>query len=105
VPDAGINCGGFSLAQDAGLTGALKRQLAFKDGEAFDKGGMAVLPNNTRPDERRQFHGRAALGIVPGKLEDRRTLTSDGVLPDLADLDRREIWRAVRVRVRHARCS
>ena len=57
-----------------------------------------MLPDNARPDERGQLGGRAALGILEGKLEDRGTLTGDGVLPDLADLYRSTIWLAVRGR-------
>jgi hypothetical protein len=63
---------------------------------------MVVLADDARPDERGQLGGRAALRVHVGKLEDRCTLTGDGVLPDLTDLDRCEVWRDVRVGMRHA---
>ena len=83
--------GGWSPA------GALHRQLALEHGEALDESGMAVLANNPRSDERGELGSRAALGVLVGKLEDRGALAGDGVLPDLTDLDRRAIRRAVRV--------
>jgi hypothetical protein len=62
---------------------------------------VAVLAHNARASVRGQLGGRATLGILEGKLEDRGALTGDGVLPDLADLERCEVWRTVRVGMRH----
>jgi hypothetical protein len=79
----------------------LQGQLALEHGEALDDGGVAVLADDARPNQGGQLAGHAAFGILVGKLQDRGALTGDGVLPDLADLDRREVWRTVRVRMRH----
>jgi len=62
---------------------------------------MAVLANNARPNERGQLVDRAALGVLPRKLENREALTVNGILPNLANLNRCEVRLAVRVGVRH----
>ena len=61
-----------------------------------------MLPNNARPNQGGQLEGRAPLGIVEGTLEDRDALARDGVLEDLAELDRRQVRWAVRVGVRRS---
>ena len=63
---------------------------------------MAVLADNTRAGGRRQLGRRAALGVRVGKLEDRRALPSNRVLENLADPNRVEVRRTVRIGVRHA---
>src|SRR4029450_7463925 len=99
VPHACLDHGRLALAQDARLPVTLQGQFSLEHGEALDESRMVVLADDPRPNERRQLGGRAALTVHVGKLEDRCTLTRDGVLPDLADLDRCEVWRAVRVGV------
>ena len=51
----------------------------------------------------RQLDSRAALSVVVGKLENRRPLVGDRVLPDLTDLDRGAVRWAVRIGRRYAR--
>jgi hypothetical protein len=105
VPDAGLDDGGLAPAEDARLPVALDGQLALEDGEALDEGRVARLAGDARAGERGQLHGRAALGILVGKLEDPAALAGDEVLPDLADLDRCEVRLAIRVGVRHPMLS
>src|SRR5262249_40107099 len=60
-------------------------------------------PMTRDPTRRGQFGGRAACGVVPGKLQDRGLFPGDGVLPYFADLYRRAIRRGGRGGVlRHA---
>jgi hypothetical protein len=80
----------------------LQSQFPLKHGETLDEGGVEMLSDDARPDERSQLGGRAALGIRVGELEDLGSLTGHGVLPDLTDFDRCEVWRRVRVGMRHA---
>src|SRR5262249_45934034 len=101
VPDARLGGTRLALAQDARLPVPFHRQLALEHGEALDHRRMSMLADNARPSERRQLGDRAALGVLPGKLENREALTIDGILPDLANLNRCEVRRAVRVGVRH----
>ena len=72
-----------------------------KKGEALDQSGMEVFPHDTRANECSEFGGRAALRVVPGTLQDRGAFTGDGVYPNLADLYRGAIRRAVWVGVPH----
>src|SRR5207247_1524079 len=87
-------------AQAARLPVALHGQLALEHGEALDHRRMAVLADNARPNEGGHLVDRAALGVLPRKLENREALPVHRVLPNLADLDRCEVRRAVRVGVR-----
>ena len=63
--------------------------------------GWLVFSAARRASERVQFHDAAVIAVGVREFEDRRALAGDGVLPDLADLDRREIGWTVRVRMRH----
>src|SRR5262249_46554555 len=101
VPHARLGGARLALAQDARLPVPLYRQLALEHGEALDYRRMAMLADNARPNERGHLVDRAALGVQPRKLDNREALTVDGVLPNLASLDRCEVRRAVRVGVRH----
>ncbi len=65
VPYAGLDDGRLALMKDAGLPVALHGQLTLKHGKLLDKSGMAVFPNDTRPNERGQLGGRAARRVVP----------------------------------------
>jgi hypothetical protein len=67
---------------------ALDGQLPLEDGEALDDVGVAMLADDACPDERCELGDRAALRIPVGELEDRGALPSDGILPDLPDLNR-----------------
>jgi hypothetical protein len=57
-----------------------------------------MFPHDTRADKRGELGGDTTRRVFPRKLKDRGAFTGDGVLPDLADLDRCAIRRAVRVR-------
>jgi hypothetical protein len=63
--------------------------------------GMEVFPHDTRANECSELGGRAALRVVPGTLQDRGAFTRDRVYPNLADLYRGAIRRAVWVGVPH----
>src|SRR5262249_59387059 len=54
-------------------------------------------------DTREQLGHYPAIGVAVGKLENRGALTSDGVFPNLADLDRCEVGRRVGIGMRHGR--
>src|SRR6266498_110515 len=105
VPHARLGGARLALPQDARLPVPFHRQLALEHGEALDHRSMAVLANNARTNERGQLVDRAALGVLPRKLENREALTVNGILPNLANLNGGEVWRAVRVGVRHAKRS
>jgi hypothetical protein len=68
------------------------RELTLERGKALDQSGMAVLPHDTRADERGELGGHAARLVFPGKLKEHGAFTVDGVLPNLADL----YWGAIR---------
>jgi hypothetical protein len=80
VPHVRLDDSRLALAQDARLPVTLHGQFPLEHGEALDKGGVEMLPDDARPDERSQLGGRAALGIRVRKLEDLGSLTGDGVL-------------------------
>ena len=56
----------FPLVQHACLPVALQGQLALKQGEALEQGGVAMLPDDARANERGQLDGGAALVVVLG---------------------------------------
>ena len=62
-----------------------------------------MLADDTRSNKRGELGSRAALRVLVGKFEDGGALAGDGILPNLTDLDRCTVWRAVRVGVRHDR--
>ena len=62
---------------------------------------QVVLSHDAPTDQRGKLGSHAARVILPVKLKDRGTFTSNRVHPDLAGLDRREIWRNVGVWVLH----
>jgi len=95
VPYARLDDCRLALMQNAGLPVAFYGQLTLERGEALDLSGMAVFPHDTRADERGQLRGPAACRVVPGKLQDCGAFPGDGVLPDLAQLYRCAIRRAV----------
>src|SRR5262245_9652444 len=101
VPYIRFDSGALPLANNARLSGALDRQFTFKNGEAFDYPGMAMFADDFCSNTREQFGDRATLGVPVRKLKDLSALPSDGVFPDLADLDRCAVRRTVRVRMRH----
>jgi len=57
---------------------------------------MAVFSEDACPNERGQLGSHATARVVPGTLEDRGPFSGRWVLPDLADLYRCAIRRAVR---------
>ena len=102
VPPAGLDDRRLAFAQDARPPVELQRQLAFEHREALDDRGVEVLADDPGPGERGQLGGGSPLGVVGRELEDRAALPGDGVLPDLASPDRREVRRPARIGVRHA---
>jgi len=102
VPRARLDDGRLALTEDARLPVTLDGQLALKGGEALDNRTVAVLASNARPHEGGEFGDGAPLRVRPGKLKDRGPLAGNGILPNLADLDRGEVWRTVPVGVRYA---
>src|SRR5262249_38858836 len=103
MPNIRFDGRGLSLAQDAGLFPALHGQLAVENAEAFHDRGMAVFADDFGSDTREQLGHYPAIGVAVGKLENRGALTSDGVFPNLADLDRCEVGRRVGIGMRHGR--
>ena len=63
--------------------------------------GMKVLTGDARAGQRRQVGDDAALVVQPRQLDDHGPLPRHRVLPDLARLDRPEVRRSGRVRMRH----
>jgi hypothetical protein len=108
VPHARLDNARFTLAKDARLPVALDGQLTLKDVKALDHRRVAVLANDAGPNEGSEFGGYAALRVRPRKFEDHRALAGDRILQHLADLDRCQVRRTVRVGMRHradAGCS
>ena len=91
-----------SPSRDARTPVARHGQLALDCCESLDKSGMVVLAHNARPDDSGQFGGRAARRLRPGKLKNFASLTSESVHSDLANHDRSEVRRPVRVGVSQA---
>ena len=63
--------------------------------------GCWCSPTTRAPTRAVSSATRRPAGFAQGKLADRRALTGDGVLRDLANLDRGEVRRTVRVGMRH----
>ena len=103
VPHARLDDGRIILAEDSRLPGELHGQFTLKHGEALNESGMAVLAHDSRSNERCQLGSRAALWVLPGKLENRGPLAGGRVLPNLTDLNRGKVRWPVRIRVRHTR--
>src|SRR5262245_7888126 len=99
VPNAGLSDRRFALTKDCRLFGELQRQLTLKHGKALNENGMAVLSDDPCSDQCGQFGSRAALWVLPGKLEDLGPLAGERVLPGLTDLDWGAVLWAVRIRV------
>src|SRR5262249_21498694 len=103
VPHTRLDDGRLALTEDSRLPGELHGELTLKHGEALNESGMAVLADDPRSNERCQLSSRAALWVLPGKLENRGSLAGDRVFPDLTDLDRGAVRWSVRIGMRHTR--
>src|SRR4029453_13322873 len=101
VPPAWLNNACLTLAEDADLPFALNGQLTLKGSEALNHRWVAVFAKNAGPDEGGELEDHATIGVHPRKLEDRGAFASNGVLPNLADLNRCQVRRGVRVGMRH----
>jgi hypothetical protein len=101
VPPAWLDHARLALAEDARPPVALNGQLTVKDREAFDHRWVAMLAQNAGPDEGDELGDEAVVRILPRELEDGAALTRDGILPNLSDLNRSQVRRAVRVGMRH----
>ena len=101
VPHARFDGGGLARTEDSCLPGELHGQLTLEHGQTLNESGMAVLAHDPRPNQRCQLGSHAAVRIVVRKFEDRGPLARHRVLPDLTNMDRGAVWRAVRIGVRH----
>jgi hypothetical protein len=70
VPDARLDDGGLTLMKGGDLSGALDGQLTLEHGKLLHQRGVIVLASHAHADQRAQLGGRAALGVVPGTLQD-----------------------------------
>src|SRR5690349_21852427 len=103
MPDTRLDNPRLAFTQDAGLPLKLQGKFALEHGEALHNRGVAVLANDSGPDQRGQLRGHAAFAVLRWKLEDPGALPGNRVLPNLTDLDRGEIRRAVRIGMRHSK--
>jgi hypothetical protein len=101
VPDARLDNARLALAKDARLPLALDGQLTLDDGEALDHRWVVVLAHYAGANEGDELGGHAALRVFPRKVQDGGALAGDWILLDLADMNRRQIRRTVRVGMRH----
>ena len=91
VPDARLGSDRLALTENARLPVSLHCQLALQHSEPLDSGGVLMFSAARRASERVQFHDAGDHLGLRWEFDDRCALSGDGVLPDLADLDRPEI--------------
>ena len=88
VPDAGLDHSSFTFPQNASLLVAFDCEFAFERPEIFRDSRVEVFAHDTRTGKRLQLGDQAALLVMPGKFQNLAVFTSNGIFPDISELDR-----------------